>query len=345
MRNAHRNRDRRPATRDDLNLKTLTGKWLRGVAAVSALLLAGAVLAAALYWHDLSKPRDDFLRARPGRLIEQKVMTQPAAAGEVIENLVLRSDTGLVVDARVRRPETPTGAVLPVVVILGGHRTGRNATDLVGELSGIAYAAIDYPYRGSVDVYGLGDALRLIPGLQRALLDTPPALIVLLHWLQEQPWVDGRQIELAGVSLGVPFAAAAGGLDNGYSRLWLVHGGMDNRAWLDFALRRHIDSDRLRAAVSATLLQLVNGASFDTLGWIRRTAPRPVIAITARDDERVPAGEARLLQDAESAGLLELIATDGRHIGPDRDNELRRLLGIVQQRVLQTRAEIVSAGN
>jgi len=308
------------------------------VCGVAGILLALGGLMLAGYWHALSKPRYDYFRERPGHLLEQRLDGNGPVNGEVVEDLILHSDTGLVVDARIRRPATAPGETLPVIVIIGGHRTGRHATDLVEDLSGIAYAAIDYPYRGSADVSGVVDALRLVPAVQRAFLDTPPALVLLLRWLRDQPWADRRQIELAGVSLGVPFAAAAGGQDTGFSRVWLVHGGLDNRGWVDYALRRHIDSDALRNVVSGVLLHLVNGASFDTLDWIRRTAPRPVIAITAIDDERVPIAARRALEEAAADRLVELVVTEGRHVDPGRERELTQLLDIVKQRVLETAA-------
>ena len=64
---------------------------------------------------------------------------------------------------------------------------------------------------------------------------------------------------------------------------------------------------------------------------MREISPRPIVVISARDDERVPRGFA--LADAENAQTAEIIWTEGRHIGRNRKEELQRLLDIFQAHV------------
>ena len=154
-----------------------------------------------------------------------------------------------------------------------------------------------------------------------------------LSWLLEQPWVDPERVELVGVSLGVPFAAAAGGVDERFSRVWLIHGGADNVAWVKHVARKDVPNDLLRGIVARTALFLVYSSSLEARDWIAEIAPRPLIVIAARDDDFVPPeAQAPFIVAAESEHV-ELIWTEGLHVQPKRTDELNQLLDIVLSRV------------
>ena len=157
-----------------------------------------------------------------------------------------------------------------------------------------------------------------------------------LDWLLQQPWADEQRIELAGVSLGVPFAAPAGALDTRFSRVWLLHGGGDNVEWVAGNLYGQIESDLLRRLVARTALFAVYGNSFDTRRWIPEIAPRPLIIVMARDDDFVPREAQQPMLEAARQPNVELLWTQGRHIGPRREDELRQLLAIVRDRMAET---------
>lgn len=280
---------------------------------------------------DLATPQRDYFLERPGELVRQELIANKSGA-DIQETVQLEASTGLQVDLRVRRPPG-SDRKLPVLVILGGHRTGKNAVDLAGDLSDVAYVAIDYPYRGNRSLSGIWQFSSAIPDFQRAFLDTPPSLSMVTDWLMSQDWVDTERIELLGISLGVPFAAVAGALDERYSRVWLVHGGADNLSWVMHAGRDAIENEGLRRLTAAGLLFLVYGRSFETEQWIQEIHPRPLIVIAARNDERVPAIAQHPFVDAAENGKVELIWTTGRHVDPGRPDVLRELLDIVLQRV------------
>lgn len=298
------------------------------------LLLSGAValLAATVYCIELAVPKQAYFIERAGQLVDRR-HSETSDGATTSEYVHLVSSSGLEVDLRVYRPVFDGVDRLPVLLVLGGHRTGKDAVDLVGEPHGIAYAAIDYPYHGKQDLGGFAGSIAAIPGVQRAFLDSPPAVLMALNWLLEQEWVDAERVELAGVSLGVPFAAPAGALDTRFSRVWLLHGGGDNVLWVAGNLDRQIGGDRLRRWVARLMLFAVYGNSFDTRRWIPEIAPRPLIIVMARNDDFVTeAARAPLIAAAESPDV-ELIWTQGRHIGPNRRNELEQLLAIVRARI------------
>jgi len=288
------------------------------------------VLLIALYYVELATPQREYLLERPGALTRREVVVSTRAGG-IRETIQLESSTGLEVDMRVLRPATATG--LPVVVIVGGHRTGKDAVDLLGEPRGAAFAAIDYPYHGSHSLRGFREIVAAVPAIQRAFLDTPPALSLALDWLLEQPWVDRDRVELVGVSLGVPFAAVAGALDERFTRVWLIHGGGDNLSWVMHAGRKQIENETLRRLAARGALLIAYGNSFNTGQWIREIAPRPLVIIAARKDDRVPPAAQVPLIEAASGDSVELIWTDGQHIGHGRQYELQQLLETVLSRI------------
>lgn len=294
------------------------------------LLLVG-IISYGLY---LGVPRHDYFTERVGELTAVEVIDEERTVDHGY-TLRLESSTGLVVNMRVLVPETDVGETVPFVLILGGQETGKDAVDLLGDADGIAFAAIDYPYYGDKDLDGFWKSIYAIPDVQQAFLDSPPAVSLALHWILQQDWVDPERAEIAGVSLGVPFATVAGAIDERFSRVWMLHGGGDNTAWVAHNAQRHIDSAVLRNIVSRLALFMVHGSSFEPQRWIPEIAPRPLVIVAARDDDYVPrSAQEPLIRAADSSPNVELVWTDGRHIGPNRGNELQQLLAIVRNRVL-----------
>jgi hypothetical protein len=196
---------------------------------VLAVLLAAPL--AIVY--ELGRPRPAELAARFGDLA--RVVPGPEQTlshGGRVRQVTLVSTTGIEASARVLQPAGPSGA-LPVVLILGGHRTGQDAVELLGSPEGVVFVALDYPYDGPSS---LGTPLRFARGLaaiRAALLDTPAALSLARAWAARQAWADASRMELVGVSFGVPFAAAALGhgvaaamsVDHQFTaNIWLIHG-------------------------------------------------------------------------------------------------------------------------
>ena len=129
-------------------------------------------------------------------------------------------------------------------------------------------------------------------------------------------------------------ALVAGAVDERFSRVWMLHGGGDYVSWVAHNARRHIDSEFLRNLTSRLALFLVHGSSFEPQRWMPEIAPRPLVIVAARDDDYVPREAQKPLEDAASSPYIELIWTNGRHIGPNRGDELQQLIAIVRNRVL-----------
>ncbi len=278
-----------------------------------------------LRWES-SQPRDDWFSERHGRI--ESVATEESITqyGQLAESVRLISDSGLQVSFRIIR-DVETDAPLPVLVILGGHRTGSDAVELFGDVGHRSIVGVDYPYDGPDKVKGVIPIARTIPLARQAFLDTVPAVSLILDWLVEQAWVDKKRITLVGASLGVPFAATAAARDRRITALMLVHGAADNRLWLEVQVARRIDTELLHYPLATILYWLAYGPVLDTSKHVATISPRPVLIIGARDDERTPAGQAELLFDA-ARDPKRLRRTDGQHIQSDRTEifaELRRI--------------------
>lgn len=310
-----------------INPRRRLRRWI----GVGGLLLG---LAGGGWLLDQFRPRDAYFTARRGHVIAAESEPPRSEAGGFVSQAVrVQADTGLTVNLRVLRPESAARR-LPLVVVLGGHRTGRDAVHLIGAPGPMVVAALDYPYDGPERPRGLRQSLAVIPAARQGLLDTPPAVLLALDWLLAQPWVDPDHVELMGVSLGVPFAAVAGALEPRVRRVWLIHGGADNRRWIEHNLRRRMDSTTVRSLASWLVYLLARGPAFEAGEWAARCAPRPVMVVGARDDARLPERFVEQLHAAVGEPC-ELIWTEGGHVDRRPEN-VHRLLEIVRTRVLET---------
>jgi len=295
--------------------------------AVIALLITAITGLTWLRWES-HQPRDDWFDERRGNIEDVTVADSVTADGQLSAFVTLRSDTGLSISFRVIRYRSDEP--LPVLLVLGGHRTGSDAVDLFGNVGQRAVVALDYPYDGPEKVKGIGAVVKTIPLARQAFLDTPPAVSLVLDWLLEEPWVDSGQLMIVGASLGVPFAATAAARDARISGAILVHGAADNRLWLETQVARRIDMKFLHRPLGTILYWLAYGPALNTPQRIAQISPRPVLIIGARNDERTPAGQTELLFAAAREPKL-LRWTDGRHIQPGRNQVVEDLLRIVDE--------------
>ena len=146
------------------------------------ILLYGTVLvlvALGIYVLELAIPKRDYFVERRGTLVTTEILAS-SDNGTVQKTLRLESSSGLMVRMRVSRPATAAGETLPVIIVMGGENTGKDAVDLLGDADGIAFAAIDYPYDGDRDLDGFWKSIYAVPDVQRAFLDSPPAVSLAL---------------------------------------------------------------------------------------------------------------------------------------------------------------------
>ena len=295
---------------------------------VLAAVLAMTLSLTWLRWES-SLPRDEWFTERQGRIESVVAERSTTVYGQLSESVSLLSDSGLRVSFRVIRNvvvDTP----LPVLVVLGGHRTGSDAVDLFGDVGDRAVVGVDYPYDGPEKARGVMTIARTIPLARQAFLDTTPAISLIFDWLVEQDWADRNKMVVIGASLGVPFAAAAAARDERISGVMLVHGAADNRLWFQVQVARRIDAEFLHYPLATVLNWLAYGPLFDTGKNIAAVSPRPVLIIGARHDERAPPGQTEVLFDA-AHDPKRLRWTEGRHVQPGRTEIIAELLRIAEE--------------
>lgn len=277
----------------------------------------------------LSDPVPKF-EARKGSLQVAREEGVASFGGADYLNFSLSSNSGLKVLLSVRKPQVQNKP-LPLVILLGGHRTGRNAVRLINTNKPVIVAAISYPYEANPYAKGLA-VLPAIPEFSRALRDITPAVLLALNYLATQPYVDPQRMELVGISLGAFLISVPAALDERVRRVWLVHGAGNPQQVIAHNLRHRIRHDGVRNLTASLLMLLSSGEYLRPEKWVGRIAPRKLVVINARQDERLPATAIEDLHQVLPEHT-EVIWTEGQHVEPGRKEVIRQLTEIVFQRV------------
>jgi hypothetical protein len=288
---------------------------------VAALGATGAYL--------LRDPEPRFL-ARRSSLAAVAESPPSLDRGYEVRRVRLTATSGLVVELTVRRAAEDGAGRLPLVVILGGHHTGRDAVRLLGDTRGTLVAAVSYPFAGDPRP-DAATFLREIPAIRAAFLDTPPALMLALDYLLRRPDADSARVEAVGVSLGAPFVSIAGALDTRFTRVWVLHGSGGSFAPLEMNMRRTIPFAPVRIVAAALANVIIAGPRLAPERWVPRISPRPFVMVSAAGDERLPRATVEALY--HSAGQPKtLVWMPGRHVHADTAT-IRQLADIVLARV------------
>ena len=300
---------------------------MRPLAVPLALVLAGC-----LPLVDPARVEPDML-ARRSRLVASTRERPDTVDGHLVEPVRLRAASGLEVELLLKRPLATArpGVTVPVVVLLGGHHVGREAAAYIPDTHGRAVAALSYPYHGAHRLSAVG-ALKAAPDIRRAVLDTPPAVMLALDWLLAQPWADTTRVEAIGASLGTPFMTIAAALDRRVTRLWSVHGAGDNDRLLRHNTRPYVRLKPARSLAARYAGRVVAARELTPERWVARVAPRPFVMINSTEDERLPRSAILALYDS-ARPPKELVWLPGRHVQRSRPEVLRALVAAVLERM------------
>ena len=300
------------------------------------VLLALGVLGASLVCGALCldrDPRPRFLERR-GTLAEVALGPAWTAGAYVRQDARVTSTSGLSVEMSIRRPVDEAGGPpvrRPLLVLLGGRRSGRDAIDLIDETRGAVIAALSYPFDGDEKLKGWR-VVPEVPAIRRALLDTPPAIQLAADFLASEPYVDATRIELVGVSLGAPFACIAGALDARFRRVWSIHGAGDPYALLEHGLEKRIPFAPARAFVAGVANVLASGSRLAPEAWVGGISPRPFVMVNGDTDDKIPRACIDRLY-AAAREPREIVWRPGGHVGPKRKEIVQGLIDVVLERV------------
>lgn len=246
------------------------------------------------------------------------VASEPTELGR-LERLALHNERGEVAQAFYRRPR----ALSPdyrVVVMYAGLKTERRVLELLPERADVALLVIQYPYSRPQSVLG---RLRWLADVRRAAAATVAGGMLALSYVETEEGLDLRRAVVVGTSLGSVFAALHGALDERVPRVVLVHGGGDFPRLVP-ALARTWWEVPLGYALAAGPFY-----SFDPVHYVHRIAPRELIVIGAKDDERFP--RACTLALFERAGEPKRLAwTESPHVRSRNRPLVEELVGQIE---------------
>jgi pimeloyl-ACP methyl ester carboxylesterase len=304
---------------------------LKIIAVCTGVVVITLVAAASwLLWPVLSDPVPGFAE-RKGELLEFRETGHYELGDSRITEITLKSSSGLQVQLALRRPHQPL-AGNPVFVLIAGQETGRDAAMMFHDTHGVTVAALSYLYEGGSEFSRLGLAMDLHK-VQRAILDTSPAVMLTNDYLLEHAQPKPAFLELVGVSFGAFLAAVPAALDERINRLWLIHGAGEPARVIDRGLEGKLWPAPLRALVAEFLTAAVAGSYLAPELWVGRVAPRPVLVINGRDDDDIPRQAVSALH--RSLGHPhEVIWVDGGHIHPKRPQTISRVIDLMFSRMV-----------
>ena len=301
-----------------------------------SVLALCVIVPSCLVWSllpDLSDPSEEFYQ-RKGLLQSIDIEREWQDGNSIFRRITLHSNSGLKVEMTTRFPQKRSAQGHPLVLILGGQRTGRDAVHQISQQQPIVLAAISYPHCDKWAREGM--KVIDVRQYQQTARDTVPAVLLALEYLLAHESVDKQQVELVGVSLGAFFVSIPAALDQRVTRTWLVHGAGEPEKVIAHKLKGRIKTDWLRNLVAWASARLIAVESLRPENWLWRISPRKLVFINAKDDEALPLTSVIALHRSASQPY-EVIWTEGQHITTSRTEAVQDLVDIIMDRVLTTR--------
>jgi dienelactone hydrolase len=264
------------------------------------------------------------------------------AKGAVEKGSVSRTYREMRLNAQDRPPVSFTVAVpeglggpVPVLLIVGGLRSGRENLERLPDLGPNALISFEYPYRDIIRDKTRNGIARLLH-VYKSSRATAEQLVAILRWVRTQDFVDKDRIGLLGYSLGAMVAPAthvkaqANAVPHGV--MILAFGGADLSAIVPRVLR--MKTPLLEGAASwigASLLHALEPAHF--LPLIRSE----VLIVNAEEDELIPRGSQRLLEQL-TPDPKWIVNMPGEHIDPRDPATLMAVVDVTKRWLIERRA-------
>ena len=229
-------------------------------------------------------------------------------------HLVTLTDRQGTVRATLRYP--PHEGPAPMVVILGGLKTGRRAVELLDPAMPLTVASLDYAWDGPTRLNGFGILIRL-PAIQRDLARTAVALRDLTRYLEGKSGTEER-VYVVGASLGAPIAAATAAAVKP-AGLALLYGFADHETMLAHRLAPYVPWPPARVVLARALAPLI--ANLDAARTLPRLCGTEVLVVSSPDDHDLPRRCSDLLWNA-TCEPRRRVEVPGGHLRAGRDTRL-----------------------
>lgn len=288
------------------------------------VLTAAASTYALNLW--LGAAREPDYLARRGELHQARVIDEYRFEDSRVEQIALRSDTGIAFEVALRIPDQPLPG-RPTVLLLAGNETGHRAATMISDPGGITVAALSYPFR-EIPYRDFWPMLRALPDIQRGIINTPAAVLIALDYLTGRDDLAPQHIELAGVSFGAYLASVPASLDPRIDRLWLIHGSADPEAVIRYGLEERLPTPSLASPIAAFLADIAGAGFLAPEQWLPRLESTPLVLVSADGDRSLPREAVEQLHALAPPGT-PVLWTPGDHVHPKRPeimDQLSRLL-------------------
>ena len=257
-------------------------------------IAAFGLLAMVLYIAGEVYSRRDYLphfHKRKGELVSaRETVLEPGPSWDVV-HVVLRDNRGIEVEAHLRVPHSGRTR-RRALVILGGVRTGKRTIDYLGNTGGWTVMALDYPYRGKRSGLSRTEFLAALPAMRQAVLDTVPATMLAVDYLERCGDVEPTRIVLVGGSFGALFTPAVAAADSRISAAAIFFGAGDLHALIDANIELWWPLKPVASWLGSIIV-----SPLEPLKYVHRISPRPVFMLNGTGDRAVPEACARALHD------------------------------------------------
>jgi len=202
----------------------------------------------------------------------------------------LENDRGIVVQGYAKVPKstsdteaTSAGGRHPAFILLGGVRTGKRSLEYIDVTRNIVLLALDYPYEGKKSDLSAIEFMGSIWPIRRAIIDTPPAVMLGVDYLLARGDVDPERIVLVGGSVGAVFVPAVAAADPRIDAAAMLFGAADIETLMRANLKAPEWVARIGSWLGAVLTSPVEPAKY-----VGDISPRPLYMLTGTGDPRMP---------------------------------------------------------
>ena len=245
--------------------------------------------------------------------------------------LVFASTEGERIQITVSLPAHVPARPMPVLILLGGLRTGQNSVKNVPQPGDNVIIGYEYPIEKKIDHSPA--ILWKAKALRRAVLQIPGQVTAIIRWARSQPWTDPERISVLGFSLGALFLPAVHRLARDQNLplgpAIMAYGGADIAGLLSYHLKEGPQWSRdLIAALVAAVLRPVEPALH--LPHLRGE----FLLISGANDSLVPEASAHLMQQLTPQPNT-VIRLEGGHIDGRKSELAQRIVAISRDWLLQ----------
>ena len=301
----------------------------RAAAILGGMILALiTVLAAILGWMRMEDPILLAHQTMPPFTMAERHDAPEHRDGErrVQSDIVLTAPGEEPVRFAVSLPDDAAGELMPVQIVVGGLRAGKeNIQRLPSPVGRNVVIAFEYPERDAINDKKAGTLSRIL-AIRKGAVVTPRQLVAILRWTSEQTWADPRRVSLLGYSLGALFVPAAletakaNKIDSGVTIL--AFGGADVGAIVPQALKMKSPSLRWIVGILADcVLHPIEPRYFLPLMETK------TLIINAEADELIPPASTRLMTELTPPPKW-VIAMPGDHINPRDQTVLTHVVNV-----------------